>query len=153
MLNYRKRKWMINQYEKGMPVTDICKAQQVTRKVFYTIKDAYKQGGLSALEDKQLGRPKQEIPEDLRKLVIRKKKETGFGIRRIEGILDLESIHLPHNKIHEILNDAGLVDNNPKKGKRYKYVRWERNHSNSLWQTDFCWISKLDRWLTAWLDD
>ena len=153
MLNYRKRKWMINQYEKGMPVTDICKAQQVTRKVFYTIKDAYKQGGLSALEDKQLGRPKQEIPEDLRKLVIRKKKETGFGIRRIEGILGLESIHVPHNKIHEILNDAGLVDNNPKKGKRYKYVRWERDHSNSLWQTDFCWIEKLDCWLTAWLDD
>ena len=43
---------MIKQHEKGTSITDICKAQQVTRKVFYTIKDTYNQEGLSALEDK-----------------------------------------------------------------------------------------------------
>ena len=46
-----------------------------------------------------------------------------------------------------------LVIPEPKKGKRKQYIRWERKHSNSLWQTDFCWIEKLQCWLCAWLDD
>ena len=141
------------QYNKGVSVTDICKAQRVTRKVFYTIKNTYKQGGLTALEGKQLGRPKQDIQENIKKLILKTKKEKGYGIRKIEGVLDLKGIHVPHNKIHEILTEANLVEHNPKKGRRNKYIRWERKHSNSLWQTDFCWISKLDCWLCAWLDD
>ena len=153
MLNYSKRRWMIDQYKVGMSVTDICKAQKVTRKVFYNVKSAYEQGGLSALEDKPQGRPKEEISKKVRDLVIKIKKGTGFGVRHIEGVLGLKGIHVPHNKIYEILSEAGLVEHNPKKGKRYHYIRWERKHSNSLWQTDFCWISKLDCWLCAWLDD
>ena len=41
----------------------------------------------------------------------------------------------------------------PKKGRRKNYIRWERKHSNSLWQTDFCWIERLECWLCGWLDD
>ena len=153
MLDFRKRKWMIEQHKKGRSVTDICKAQRVTRKVFYDLKKRYEQHGFCSLYDKPKGRPKEEIPEPIKKQVIRLKKEKGYGIRRIEGVLDLEGIHVPHNKVHEILTNSGLVEHNPKKGRRHNYIRWERKHSNSLWQTDFCWISKLDCWLCAWLDD
>ncbi len=52
-----------------------------------------------------------------------------------------------------MLSNAGLVEHNPKKGKRYHYIRWERKHSNSLWQTDFSYIARLQCWLCAWLDD
>ncbi len=153
MLNYQKRLWMIKQYNKGLSVAYICRAQKVTRKVFYTLKEVYDKYGLSALQDKQVGRPKQDIPKDITNLVLKTKKQTGFGVRKIEGILGLKGIHIPHNKIHKILSKANLVEHNPKKGKRYHYIRWERNHSNSLWQTDFCWVSKLDCWLCGWLDD
>jgi len=144
---------MIKQYDKGMSVADICRVQKVTRKVFYELKNRYDRYGLSALQDKPKGRPKEEVPENIKKLVIKEKKQTGYGIRKIEGTLNKKGIHIPHNKIHEILSNAGLVEHNPKKGKRYNYIRWERKHSNSLWQTDFCWIEKLSCWLCAWLDD
>lgn len=144
---------MLKQYDKGMSVTDICKAQRVTRKIFYDLKEGYKRYGINALQDNQRGRPKEPVQESIKQLVIKTKKETGFGIRRIEGILGLKNIHIPHNKIHEILSNIGLVEHNPKKGKRYNYIRWERKHSNSLWQTDFCWVEKLQCWLCAWLDD
>jgi len=154
MLTTGKKVWIIRQKEKGVLTTkDIASAQKVSSRTVERVVKAYREDGLSALEGKQLGRPKQPIPINIQKLVLKTKKQTGFGIRRIEGTLDLKGVHIPHNKIHSVLSESGLVEHNPKKGRRYSYVRWERKHSNSLWQTDFCYISKLECWLCAWLDD
>jgi putative transposase len=154
MLNLKKKIWIVKQKEIGkLTDSEIASVQKVTRMTVHRLWVKYNQYGEDALKDKQLGRPKQDIPNDIKNLVIKKKKETGFGVRKIEGILNLEGIYIPHNKIHEILTEVGLVEHNPKKGKRYNYIRWERKHSNSLWQTDFCWIEKLECWLCAWLDD
>jgi putative transposase len=88
----------------------------------------------------------------LRQKIIDLRKE-GHGIRRIEGLLKLDGIDVSHNKVHKLLARLKLVVPEPKKARRNKYIRWERKHSNSLWQTDFCWIEKLQCWLCAWLDD
>lgn len=152
MLSLKKKEWIVKQKEKGgLTDSEIASAQKVSRMTVYRLWVKY--GQQESLESEQVGRPKQEVSKKVRDLVIKTKKETGFGVRRIEGVLGLKGVHVPHNKIYEILNEAGLVEHNPKKGRRYNYVRWERKHSNSLWQTDFCWVSKLDCWLCAWLDD
>jgi len=152
MLKLKKREWVVKQKEKGrLTDSEIASAQKISRMTVHRLWIKYKRE--ESLESQQVGRPRQEITKEVRNLVIKTKKQTGFGIRKIEGILGLEGIHIPHNKIHKILTPAGLVEHNPKKGRRYRYIRWERKHSNSLWQTDFCWVSKLDCWLCAWLDD
>ncbi|MBU2639149.1 MAG: helix-turn-helix domain-containing protein [Nanoarchaeota archaeon] len=46
MLNYEKRKWMIKKHKEGMSVSDICRAQKVSRQTFYVIKKAFDQDGL-----------------------------------------------------------------------------------------------------------
>lgn len=154
MLNIKKRLWIVKQRRLGgLSVSEIASVQGVSRRTVERIWKAYLIKGEQGIIPREVGRPKQPIPNHIKELVINTKKETGFGVRKIEGILDLRGIHVPHNKIHEILSKAGLIEHNPKKGKRYSYIRWERKHSNSLWQTDFCWISKLDCWLCAWLDD
>ena len=152
-LNYQKRRWMIIQYEKGMNVTDLCSIQNVTRKVFYDLLAEYKQDGEMAFLPKQVGRPENPLPKEVQELILKTKKQTGYGMTKLGGILDLNGIHISKHNIHKVLDDADLIVHNPKRGKRYHYKRWERDHSNSLWQTDFCWISKLDCWLCAWLDD
>lgn len=153
MLTQKKKIWIIKQKEKGILTTkDISSSQNISRRTVERLYNKYKTEGIDSLQDKQLGRPRQPISRDIRSLVIEKRKQ-GNGIRRIEGLLDKEGIHVPHNKIHSILRESGLVEPEPKKARRYNYIRWERKHSNSLWQTDFCWVSKLDCWLTAWLDD
>lgn len=116
------------------------------------MKELHDKNGLSALADKPRGRPREPLPIEIRKRVIALRKE-GNGIRRIEGLLKLEGLKAPHNQIHNLLKSLGMVVPEPKKGIRKKYVRWERKHSNSLWQTGFCWIERNECWLCGWLDD
>lgn len=154
MLNVEKRLWIIKQRELNkLSVSEIASVQKVNRRTVERIWGAYNYHGKQGIVPKEVGRPKQKIPDDVEELIIKIKKNNGFGVRKIEGIIGLKGIKISHNKIHEILTNANLIEHNPKKGRRCNYIRWERKHSNSLWQTDFCWISKLDCWLCAWLND
>ena len=152
MLNYDKREWIIKQHKKGMSVSDVCRSQKVSRQTYYNIKKAYEKEGLIALKDKPLGRRIDAIPKATQDKILKLRKQT-HGIRKIEGLLKQEGLAVSKRKITKVLQENNLHIFHPKKGRRYKYIRWERKHSNSLWQTDFCWIAKMDCWLTAWLDD
>lgn len=152
MLNFDKRKWIIYQLDKGTSVTYIARAQSISRQAVYDIKKAYEDEGLLALQDRQIGRPEEQLPQEIKEQVIKLRKE-GHGIRRIAGLLKLEGIKVSHNKIHKLLTSLNMVVPEPKKGTRKHYIRWERRHSNSLWQTDFCWVERLECWFCAWLDD
>jgi putative transposase len=153
MLNFKKRIWAIKQKEKGQ-LTDsqIASAQNVTRRAIQKIWTKYKLEGLDALRDKPKGRKPTATSEDILNEILKLRKD-GYGIRRINGLLKQRGLHVPIKRIHNELRRLNLVKREPKKGKRYKYIRWERKHSNSLWQTDYCYISKLECWLCAWLDD
>jgi len=153
MLNFKKRVWIIKQKEKGH-LTDkkIASSQNVSRMTVNKIWRLYQNKGLEALQDKSLGRKVDEISSRIKQAILNKGK-LGYGIRKIEGLLNLDGIKVSHNKIHRVLKEEGLVKSEPKKGRRKKYVRWERHHSNSLWQTDFCWQERLQCWLIEYLDD
>jgi putative transposase len=153
MLNFKKRSWIVKQKEKGiLKDTEIADSQNISRRTVQKIWNSYKQNGLDVLKEKPLGRKVDEIPSNIKQAILEKRKQ-GFGIRKIEGLLDLEGIKISHNKIHQILRGENLVKPEPKKARRRKYVRWERHHSNSLWQTDFCWQERLNCWIVAYLDD
>lgn len=152
MLNFEKRKWVINQLNKGASATYIARAQSISRQAVYDIKQAYNAKGLNALKDKGVGRPEDQLPGDIKQKIISLRKQ-GHGIRRIEGLLKIQNINISHNKIHRLLTRLNMVTPEPKKGRRKNYIRWERKQSNSLWQTDFCWIERLECWLCGWLDD
>jgi putative transposase len=42
---------------------------------------------------------------------------------------------------------------NPRKQRPRRYIRWQRKHSNSLWQVDWMFYAKYRKWLIAYLDD
>jgi putative transposase len=75
------------------------------------------------------------------------------------NVLTLESVlkhnhglKLPHNRIHMILKEANRALPQPSKQRRRKWVRYEREHSMSLWHTD--WKQLTDRrWWIAYMDD
>ena len=50
------------------------------------------------------------------------------------------------------MKDAGFADTQPKKSRRRKWIRYEREHSNSMWHTDY---KQLDdgRWFLCYEDD
>jgi len=63
--------------------------------------------------------------------IISMKKKTGFGENKLANYFDLG-----HTTINKILNKHNLCRESKSKGKRIKYIRWQRQHPNSLWQID-----------------
>jgi putative transposase len=153
MLDYNKKVWIFRQKSKGkLTDQEIACAQNVTRKTLQTIWSSYRYSGFDALREKAVGRKIDEIPISIQEAILQK-RSFGFGILKIEALLRLEGTNVSHNKIHRFLKEKALVLEEPKKGKRRKYIRWERKHSKSLWQTDFCWQECSQTWLIAYLDD
>lgn len=153
MLDFKKRLWIVKQKEKGK-LTDakIAVSQQITRRAVQKIWHNYKLYGSDILRDKPKGRKVDAIPLAIQEDIIRLRKK-DYGIHKIRGLLEQKDVYISRRKITKVLKRCNLHIPNPKKGRRYDYIRWERKHSNSLWQTDYCWIEKLECWLTAWLDD
>ena len=57
---------------------------------------------------------------------------------RLETIIEMESgIHISHHIVHQILKDEEIAENQPKKARPRKWVRYERRFSNSMWHTDY----------------
>jgi transposase InsO family protein len=90
------------------------------------------------------------------KLVLELRRSKRWGPNKIEGYLRNYKVHgimpVSHRTIHRILVEAGL--NNPISAPRriWGKRRFERPHSNSLWQADFK-LTCQDEWMISYLDD
>lgn len=81
---------------------------------------------------KKPGKQAKPITKEDEKTVLEAYKTYKVGAKYLERI-----IFLPHNRIHMILKKNGLSNNEPKKQKRRKWVRYEREHSLSLVHLDW----------------
>jgi putative transposase len=83
------------------------------------------------LTPKRFGRPKTDLEEADKHLILKIHKEQNCGARRLENIIDHKfGRHIPHNKIHQVLLEKGLAEENKKKKMRRKpWIRYERKHS------------------------
>lgn len=75
-----------------------------------------------------------KITPEVEKEVIALRKRTGWGQEKLH-------VHLSHLDISEmtikrIIKKNNLCRETKTKGKRVKWVRWQRHHPNSLWQID-----------------
>jgi len=72
-----------------------------------------------------------KVDNNLKNKVLVLRDKTGWGEDKL-------SLHFPisHTTINSILNENNLCKDSRNKGKRKKWIRWQRNHPNSLWQID-----------------
>jgi transposase InsO family protein len=70
--------------------------------------------------------------DQLEKKIVELRNKTGYGEYKLVKYFP----EISHTKIYEILKANGLTKINPNRRKRIKYIRWQRNHINSLWQMD-----------------
>ena len=80
--------------------------------------------------------------------VIRLRKETGWGERKIENF-----VGAGHTSINKILVKNSLTLHHENRRKRIKYIRWQRKHPNSLWQMDTSDQKVKDKYSFAVIDD
>ena len=86
------------------------------------------------LKDKS-SRPKiihYKITPEIEQKVIEIRNKTGWGADKINSFVNEISIAT----IKRVLHKNNLTNPNPNRKKRIKYIRWQREHPNSLWQMD-----------------
>jgi len=152
-LNERKIRWIVQQKLRGRGSGQIALIQRVSHRRVEQIWQAYRGTGiLPAL--KKPGRPK-EKPVNLHEaaLVLKTYDLLKVNALTLERILrGVYGLKLPHNRIHMVLKEAGRALPQPSKQRRRKWVRYEREHSMSLWHMD--WKQLWDgRWWIAVMDD
>ncbi len=89
-----------------------------------------------------------KITPEMELEVIELRNKTGFGEDKLKDYLSLS-----HTTINKILNKHGLTKPNKNRRKRIKYIRWQREHPNSLWQMDVSDQKIKDKYCFAVIDD
>lgn len=89
-----------------------------------------------------------KITLEMENKVISIKNKTGWGERKIENFVEIG-----HTSINKILNKNKLMIPLKRKKKRNKYIRFERDHPNSLWQIDHSDQKIEGKWVVSVIDD
>ena len=157
MISLRKLSFLIRQHQEGrLSACQICKLAKVGKSTFYRAVKNY-QGMTYYFMRKKLaglkppGRPPEQIPIEHAHAVLQKRIHTRANDRVIARMLEKEGVKISHCKVYSLLKSAGLIHMLANKRKRKKWVRWQRKHSLSLWQTD--WSVFRGKWLIVFLDD
>ncbi len=151
-LNERKIRWIIQEKLRGRGPGEIALIQRVSHRRVEQVWQSYRRTGI--VPALKLGRHKgASVHLHEAALVLKVYDELKVNALTLERILrDVYRIKLPHNKIHMILKETGRALPEPSKQRSRKWVRYEREHSMSLWHTDW---KRLDtgEWWIAYLDD
>jgi putative transposase len=73
-----------------------------------------------------------KLTQEIEEKVINIRTKTGWGENKICDFIP----NVSHKIVNKILNKHSLTKPNPNRRKRIKYIRWQRKHTNSLWQMD-----------------
>jgi len=150
VLNQSQVEWIIKARTEGRKNADIARIQGVSTRRVRQLYSLYRKGGTMPVL-KRPGRPKAPgITEHERILIRQVHEKFRLCACYLEQILAAQGVKINHNRIHRVLREEGLAVNEPRKQRRRKWIRYEREHSNSLWHTDWHKI-KDPRWKDQWL--
>ena len=152
-LNDMKIRWIIHEKLRGRRVSELALIQGITPRRVKQLCQVYRlTGAIPTL--RRTGRPKKD-PIALRDvdLILKIYDELRVNALTLESVLRRRyGLDMPHNRIHAILKEYGRALPESAKQRRRKWVRYEREHSMSLWHTD--WVQLRDgRWWIAYMDD
>lgn len=143
-LTYKKIRWSINQVvRKGGDTRKIAVIYGVSRRRIQQLVKTYKETGkYPTLSMKR--RPKIYLTDEEKEMIEEAYQESFLGARLLRYHIRKKYSHnISHRKIHEHLLMRGYAKPNPKKQKKRKRCRYERNHSLSLLHGDwFEWKGK-----------
>ena len=149
-LSERKIRWIIQQKLGGRGTGEIALIQRVSRRRVEQLWQAYRLTGvLPAL--KKSGRPKNaSISLRDAALILEAYDRLKVNALTLERVLKhTHGFSQPHNRIHAILKENCRAMPQQSKQTRRKWVRYEREHSMSLWHMDWKQLSDGRWWIAA----
>jgi len=151
-LNKKKLRWILRCKNKGMRNKDIAAAQKISPRWVRHLYSEYRKHGI--VEIRRSGRKRNVIPVEQIRLILDEHPRNSGAVLLEKRIEAKHKIHIPHNTIHMVLKHAGCAKEEPKKQKKRKWVRYEREHSLSLVHTDWHESKAIPgKHVIAYLDD
>lgn len=89
-----------------------------------------------------------KITSEVEKKIVSIRTKTGWGENKISNF-----VGVGHTTINKVLNRNCLTKPNINRKKRIKYIRWQRDHTNSLWQMDISDQKIEGKYCFAVIDD
>ena len=119
--------------------SEVCREYGITRKTGYKWLKRYEEGKPMSDKSKAPLHIANKTPPDMEKAVLNIRADNpGWGAKTIHRVLENNGYdNLPCVKtINNILNRNGCIDS-VESDKRKPYIRFAKEHSNDMWQTDF----------------
>jgi len=152
-LNFKKRVWIVKQYQKGVSATKIALAQRINRRCVYQIIDKYKESDWDGLKDYKTGRPETVLNKNTEIIILDLRRRFGYGACHIEQLLKRKGFSISHRQIEKLLVRNGLVEPNIKKQRCRKWVRFELPNPNDMSHTDWTYDPFTQKQLSVYIDD
>jgi transposase-like protein len=90
-----------------------------------------------------------KLTVEIEEKIIKIRNKTGWGENKICDFIP----NISHKIVNKILNKHKLTKPNVNRKKQIKYIRWQRNHVNSLWQMDISDQKIEGKYCFAVIDD
>ena len=154
-LDESKVKRIIREKRKGTPNCTIAKEAGISVRWVQRLCKRYSGVPIDKISyPLTMGRPKNSLPgrREHSAVLSALSDDCSGAISLEKEIEQTTGMHIPHNRIHPLLKDADMAEEQSRKSKRRKWIRYERTHANSMWHTDY---KQLDdgRWFICYLDD
>ena len=149
------RQFAIRKHKQGWTGNEIARELQIPIRTTYSWIERYQNCNKEQMYNKPT-RVKVFVDKKTRAYVIKLREKWNWGPNKIEGYIraykpkNIEFIS--HKKIYAILVEEGMNLPIDFLRKTWGKKRFERLHSNSLWQTDFKLLDN-DNWICNYLDD
>jgi putative transposase len=136
-LNQRKIRWIIREMDRGKSSSSIALLQKVSQRRVQQLYKQYKDTGeIPVLQE--CGRKKQKLIANEERIILDAYEEYKVNALALEKVIDrYYEMHIPHNRIHQVLKTNNKAKNEPNKQKQRKWIRYERKHSLSLVHVDW----------------
>ena len=156
-LDSDKVRYLIRAKDRGESCANIALQLGVSKRRVEQILAQHRKGGGAPVLLKKPGRKSIPITAAVSSIVLEAYHRYRANALYLERKIESDSkIHINHNRIHRVLLMNSFASKSRKKWIRRKWVRYEREHSNSLWHTDWHEIKDprwRGEWLTAYEDD
>jgi putative transposase len=151
-LNNRKIRWLIQEKLRGRGAGELALIQKVTRRRIEQLWQNYRKTGVMPIL-RNPGRPRSSRDLKEATMILAAYDQHRLGAVNLERIINTKlGVHIPHNRIHEVLRMNGKAAPQPSKQRRRRWVRYEREHSMSLWHMDWKQLT-TGEWFLAIMDD
>ena len=150
----RRRRWCYLKHKEGWSVRIIAKQLDVPKTTVHRwISWSIEGRPLSNLSKKPRNHFRKKIRKSVEDEICSLRKRHLWGPDKIKGYLSKKGIEASQWTVYSILVRKGLNHALAKPRRKLRYIRWERDSPNDLWQCDWKYVREQNKWLVAYIDD